>query len=152
MTVLLWLAAVVPARAQSDSEPEVDALILLGPRADLATWGPRLTALQGGRALVSDPQAWVAARSGGLARKRLEPLGRIEALLIQARNEAAALAEDQALATLSTAARIGEQLGDVPGAAAWNAEIQLQMAVTAAQAGLDELAEAALRRAASLLR
>jgi len=38
----------------------------------------------------------------------------------------------------------------MPGAAAWNAEIQLRLAVIAAQAGQDGLAESAFRRAATL--
>jgi hypothetical protein len=89
-------------------------------------------------------------RAQGVSSERLLPLHRIETLLASAREQAAALLEDQALSSLAEAAGIGQQLGDVPGAAAWNAEIQLQLGITAAQAGLDELAETAFRMAATL--
>jgi hypothetical protein len=101
-------------------------------------------------ALARDPSASVARKAPRVALERLRPLRRIEALLASAREQAAALAEDQALGTLAEAARIGEQLGDVPGAAAWNAEIELGIGLTAAQVGLTQLAERAFRMAATL--
>ncbi len=92
----------------------------------------------------------LARSPAGVRPARLEELSRLEALLASARERAAALDEAGALADLAQAAHLGAGLGDVPGAAGYNAELQLQLGVTAAQAGLDDLAAIALRRAASL--
>lgn len=92
----------------------------------------------------------VLARARGVDPSRLAALRALEGLLGQAQAQAGALAEQEALATLAEAARLGEQLGDVPGAAPWNAEVQLRIGITAAQAGLNALANEAFARAATL--
>jgi PEGA domain len=81
---------------------------------------------------------------------RLQELQRLEDLLLHAREQTAALAEADALATLAEAARIADLQADLPGAAAWNAEVQLALGVTAMQAGFSGLALDAFRRAATL--
>jgi hypothetical protein len=115
---------------------------------DALRWRERIARRLG--PLASSPESSAAAAAPSLAPERLLPLQRIESLLASAREQAAALAEDEALSSLAEAARIGEQLGDVPGAAAWNAEIDIGLGVTAAQAGLPELAAMAFRTAANL--
>src|SRR4029077_14449773 len=99
---------------------------------DALRWRERL-ARRFGR-LASDPEGSAAAAASSLSPERLLPLQRIVSLLAHAREQTAARDEDQALSSFAEAARIGAQLGDVPGAAAWNAEIHLSLGVTAAQA------------------
>lgn len=81
---------------------------------------------------------------------RLAVLEQIEALLVEGRANATRLEERAALATLARAEELAEHHFDLPGMSAWYAEIQLAIAVTAAQAEMGALAEAALTRAASV--
>ena len=81
---------------------------------------------------------------------RLSDLQRVEDLLLHAREQTAALAEADALATLAEASRIADQEADLPGAPAFCAEVQLALGVTAMQAGFSWLALDAFRRAATL--
>lgn len=145
--VLIVLFSVTGAARADDAK-----LLVFAPEApsDAARWQARLTRAYG--ALEVDPELWLRRTSPqrGIEPARLAALARIEALLARAAEHAAALAEDEALAALAQAADLGEQLADMPGAAAWNAEIQLRLAVIAAQAGQDGLAESAFRRAATL--
>jgi hypothetical protein len=145
--LLASMCAYVPAGARAERQ----AVLLFkdAEPADAAAWRVRL-ASQARAPFVQDLSSWAAIAAGGVQPERLRPLARIEALLAQAQAEAAALAEGRALATLAEAAREAEQLGDVPGAAHWNAEIQLGIGVTAAQAGMSGLAAEAFRRAATL--
>jgi hypothetical protein len=144
--VVLGTAAPSPARA----EPPATVLLFKAPaQPDAASWRARLARRLGplaGHTPVQDAMT----PAGSVVRERLQALASIETLLQQAHAQAAALAEDQALATLAQAAGIAEQLGDVPGACAWDAEVQLSLGLTAAQAGLLELAEGAFRRAVTL--
>ena len=121
-----------------------------GAAADAPRWTERLTRALG--PIEGDAKRLTAQRAArsGVARERVQALARLEQRLAQAREQAAALFEREALSLLASAADAGEQLADVPGAAAWNAEVQLWLAVTAAQAGLPSLAESAFRRAAAL--
>jgi hypothetical protein len=80
----------------------------------------------------------------------LAPLRRVEALLLEARRSAAELDEGAALDRLAEAQRLAWDSLSVPGAAAFCAEVELQLAVTAAQAGRLELAADSLARAARL--
>jgi hypothetical protein len=122
------------------------ALFASGPhaqgwaRALARQWGP----------LEADPVAHAAALPPRIARGRMQALARIEGLLLDARGQAASLREADALASLAAAERTAEGAADVPGIAAWMAEVQLQLGAVAAQAGALELAEAAFRRAATL--
>jgi hypothetical protein len=143
------LLACVCVLASGTARADGVLLFAGGEPRDAATWRARVAPHAGAR-LVPDLDAWAVAQVRGVARARLLPLARIEALLARARGEAAALDENGALATLAEAEREAGQLGDLPGAAHWNAEIQLGIGVTAVQAGITALAEDAFRRAATL--
>lgn len=100
------------------------------------------------------PQTWLAADEwlpeSGVSPADLAPLRRVEELLAAARRSAAELDEEAALRRLVEAQRLAWDSLGVPGAAAFCAEVELQLAVTAAQAGHLELAENSLARAARL--
>ncbi|MFK7985343.1 MAG: PEGA domain-containing protein [Sandaracinaceae bacterium] len=87
---------------------------------------------------------------GTVAARRLAVLAEIEGALAIARSAAARLEEGVALSALSQASRLAESHLDIPGMASWYAEVQLAIALTATQAGLSSLGEAALARAASV--
>jgi hypothetical protein len=112
-----------------------------------ASWTEIVSARNG--PLEGADLAW-ARQPPAIGKARLVLLAHIERHLAEARAQAAALDEADALATLAEAASLSEQVGDVPGASAWQAEIQLMIGATAAQAGLRELAEFSFRRAALL--
>jgi hypothetical protein len=135
-----WLVLALPARGLAEPGTAVLAADARGP-------GP-LGDVQ--EVLELELLARARSRPAALSVERVQALSRLDSLLGEARAHAAALQEDAALAALADAARIGEQLGDVPGAAAWNAEAQLRLGMTALQLGHDELAAAAFRRAATL--
>jgi hypothetical protein len=101
-----------------------------------------------------DPADWVLAEAWppdpGVTPADLAPLRQVEALLAQARRSAAELDEGAALRSLAQAQRLAWDALSVPGAAAFCAEVELQLAVTAAQAGRWELAADSLARAARL--
>jgi hypothetical protein len=113
----------------------------------LEAWTKLVSARQG--PLERGDLAW-ARLPPTIARARIGLLADIESRLAEARAHAAALREADALATLAQAASLSEQLGDVPGAAAWQAEVQLTIGAIAAQAGLQAFAEFSFRRAALL--
>lgn len=103
--------------------------------------------------IVRDPMARVRRResqAGPVMPGRVRALGRVQQLVVEARRKAGALREARALSLLSEAARIAQAHADVPGSAAWIAEVHVAIGVTAAQAGLDGLSESALGRAATL--
>jgi len=143
-----WLgAAVAAAAASARAEP---ATVLLGG-GDRVASPPGLDALPGLNApLERDLPARALRQPAALARERIAAVARVDALLTEASEQVASLREAQALASLAEAERQCEQLGDVPGSAAWCAETQRQLGLVAARAGLDELAAAAFRRAVAL--
>lgn len=97
---------------------------------------------------LEDPVEWAESTVGsGSSRERVAGLAEVESLLVFARKEAASLDEGRALAALGRASRIAEDLADVPGAAAWLAEIEIAIGITAMQAGREDLARAAFSRA-----
>jgi hypothetical protein len=93
-------------------------------------------------------EAWPLAP--GVTPGDLTPLRQVEALLASARRAAAELDEGSALRSLAEAQRLAWDSLSVPGAAAFCAEVELQLAVTAAQAGRWDLAADSLARAARL--
>jgi hypothetical protein len=110
-------------------------------------------ALAAGLRDIGDPTRHATERAralGSLDRSRLETFRQVERLLVSARVDAAAFQEGRALASLAEAVRRAELRADVPGAAAWIAEVYTAMGITAAQAGLDDLMEASLSKAATL--
>jgi hypothetical protein len=92
----------------------------------------------------------VAEEAGGIAEADVAALASVERLLAEARREAAALREGAALRRLAEAERIADGRANVPGAARFIAEVQVAIGITAAQAGLLDLSERALIRAATL--
>lgn len=139
-------AGSAPALRAGASKSLRTALFASGPHAQ--GWA-RALARQWG-ALETDPVARAAALTPRVARARMDALARIEGLLLDARVQAATLREADALTSLAAAERAAEGAADVPGIAAWMAEVQLQLGAVAAQAGSLELSEAAFRRAATL--
>ncbi|HMI93506.1 MAG TPA: PEGA domain-containing protein [Polyangiales bacterium] len=117
-----------------------------GPHAE--RWARTLAGQLG--PLDRDPVASAERAQPSVARDRMRELARVEAWLVEARRQAAALREGEALASLAAAERAVDGLADVPGSSAWAAEVQLQLGAVAAQAGLISLAQVAFRRAASL--
>lgn len=77
----------------------------------------------------------------------LEALGRLEALLLEARAASAELDEAGALRRLAAAGREARALLHVEGTAAWLAEVEMRTGAVAAQVGMTALAEDAFRRA-----
>jgi len=126
---------------------------LLAPEAPSKTFlaDPRTPTQAVDRA---DAEAWVLADSWspevGVTPAELGPLRQVEELLATARKRAADLDESGALRSLAEAQRLAWDALSVPGAAAFCAEVELQLAVTAAQAGRWELAADSLARAARL--
>lgn len=97
---------------------------------------------------------WVLAdhwpSDSGVTPTELLPLRQVEDLLAAARRSRAELDEASALRRLAEAQRLAWDALGVPGAAAFCAEVELQLAVTAAQAGHWELAADSFGRAARL--
>lgn len=126
---------------------------LLAPEAPSKTFlgNPRTPTQAVDRA---DAEAWVVSDSWspevGVTPAELGPLRQVEELLATARKSAADLDESGALRGLAQAQRLAWDALSVPGAAAFCAEVELQLAVTAAQAGRWELAADSLARAARL--
>lgn len=147
LLLALSLVIVSPAAAQS-------VLVVVDgegiPEAASRRWRARVEA-----ALETAPVAlatW-ARRSepvGTVPESRLEVVSLIETLLLRARHSTARLLEREALESLLHAEALAERHLDIPGMAAWYAEVQLGIAITSAQAGQDGVSEAALRRAASV--
>lgn len=106
-----------------------------------------------GYGVMREPVGWAEGRVselGTLSVDRVDAFRRVERLIIAARANTAGLMESRALAELHRAATLTRSLADVPGAAAWIAEVQTTLGITAAQAGLPDLAEDAFARAATL--
>ncbi len=118
------------------------------PEAAARRWRERFEAAHG----REDLEGWVRAREpvATVPRERLVVLSQIEQLLVGARHARSRFRERDARALLAEAEGLAAASLDVPGTAAWYAEVQLAIAITAAQIGLPTVSEAALRRAASV--
>lgn len=118
------------------------------PEAAARRWRARFEAAHG----REDLEGWVRAREpvATVPRERLVVLSQIEQLLVGARHARSRFRERDARALLAEAEVLAAASLDVPGTAAWYAEVQLAIAITAAQIGLPTVSEAALRRAASV--
>lgn len=86
----------------------------------------------------------------GIDPEHLAVLRRLETLLSAAREAAANLDDEVALARLVEARNLGDRAAAVPGAARYLAEVEATLGVVASQAGLSDLADEALRRAITL--
>ncbi len=141
----------------AEAQPRRAAILFAeeGEPARRATWQVHVerAARVAGYVVVGDAAAWATERAadlGPVAPRRVEAFRTVEALLVEARQAAATLREGEALALLVRAERIARDHADVPGAAAWLAEVETAVGITAAQAGIPTLVEAALSRAATL--
>jgi hypothetical protein len=94
--------------------------------------------------------AWLTAHQSGFDFAALAPLRETDQLITEARRRAAELDEPGALRRLAEAERLLASALGVPGSAAFYAEVQLQLGVTAAQMGHTGLAAASFVRAARL--
>ncbi|HKU37964.1 MAG TPA: PEGA domain-containing protein [Polyangiales bacterium] len=145
---LAWFGGQSEALAQSSGAPQT---LFFGAVTELSTARLALARKEppepvGDVWLLSDH--WPS--DSGVAPAELVPLRRVEDLLAAARHSRAELDEASALRRLAEAQRLAWDALGVPGAAAFCAEVELQLAVTAAQAGHWELAADSLARAARL--
>jgi tetratricopeptide (TPR) repeat protein len=97
-----------------------------------------------------DVATWQRQRQRQRALSALARLHDVDVAISLARQATAALQEDAALRALSRAERALQDAMELPGAATFYAELQLQLGVTAAHSGMPELADAAFARAASI--
>lgn len=143
--VVAWLALLPWHGAQAQAGGSV--LLFKPPSATAELrWHAQLESLE---PFTLDARAGALAQSG-VPRARIEALAEVERLLSYARARAAEMDEDAALSELARAASLADDLGDVPGVALWQAEVQVRIGITAAQAGLAALSESAFRRASAL--
>jgi hypothetical protein len=88
--------------------------------------------------------------AAAIAPSLLDRLAEVDALVAAAKSGMARLDEPAALRALAHAETIAKSALALPGVAAFYAEVELHIGVTAAQLGADELASAAFARAACL--
>jgi hypothetical protein len=102
------------------------------------------------RTRVIDASALQMRRHRQRALSRLERVRDVDAAIVLARQATFALDEAQALRAFSAAEHTLQETLELPGAALFYAELQLQLGVSAAHSGLVALADAAFSRAASI--
>jgi hypothetical protein len=146
---LLAIGAVLGPSWAAQAQPAEPLVLVVGPARDAASIAPFVRTRLPNAQLESDA-AWLAARGAGVEPSALDPLRETDRLIAEACRSAAELDEPTALRRLAEAERLMTRALAVPGAAAFYAEVQLQLGVTAAQLGLTGLAEAAFARAARL--
>lgn len=98
--------------------------------------------------IAETTDAW--AHATGIARERVDRVADIERAIAEAHALAAAVEEGAALVRLMDAEVRARDVIDVPGAVAWYAEVELELATLAHQLGEPALARACLARAAAL--
>lgn len=155
--IVVWAAAtsaaLAPPRARADA-PHV-VWIAGRPEGEVAgrarRWQRRVArALErGGVEISSEPERW-AWEPAGSREARVARLAEVEALVRRAHEARARLDQREAFRLLGEAQEQALASLDVPGAGAWYAEVQIALAVTAAETGQTGLAEAALARAATV--
>jgi len=156
--VYLVLTLLGVAKTVSADASELRHILLFGtdtelPKAQivLAAGAAKNSQMEGRQARPASfllAEAWPP--DPGVTPADLAPLRQVEALLASARRSAAELDEGSALRSLAEAQRLAWEALSVPGAAAFCAEVELQLAVTAAQAERWDLAADSLARAARL--
>ena len=150
LTVFLLALVALAAPPLAAAQPAVVVVVDGSSPSAARRWRRRLAeALPAGQIGLAE---WARAREpiGTVTPDRLVAVSEIEELLLRARYAAARLRERDALVFLSLAESRAEQNLDVPGVAAWYAEVQLAIAIVAAQSEARGLSEAALLRAASV--
>lgn len=143
--VLLCLLVPVQAAAQ-EAVVSVDTE---APTERVEAWRGRVSEAVDDRVEL-EAEALRETPAGTVGPGRLDVISAVESLLMRARASRAQLREGEALSVLAQAEAMVDRALDVPGIAAWYGEVQLAIAITAAQAGRQRLSEAALRRAASV--
>jgi hypothetical protein len=146
---LLAIGAVLGAGWAAQAQPADPLVLVVGSAQDAAAIAHFVRASLP-NARLETHAAWLAAHGAGVEPAALDPLRETERLISAAQRSAADLDEPAALRRLAEAERLMTSALAVPGAAAFYAEVQLQLGVTAAQLGLSGLAEAAFARAARL--
>jgi hypothetical protein len=146
---LLAIGAVLGPCWAAQGQPGDPLVVVIGPAADAAPIA-RFVHVARPFAALQSQAAWLAEYSAGVEPALLDPLRETDRLITEARRSAAELDEPAALRRLAEAERLMTSALAVPGAAAFYAEVQLQLGVTAAQLGLIGLAEASFGRAARL--
>ena len=143
---LLGLAA-APVRAQQAP----DVVWASGEIEPAAAWVERLGhALEVRGATVTHAvDAWAYAPPGA-ERSSVQALAEVQARLRRAHDERAELRHGQAIAALLEAEQLALGALSVPGAAAFYAEVEIELAITAAETGQVGIAEAALARACTV--
>ena len=146
--LLFALAFAVPVSMSVSGARAQDAIVFAdAPSAEIrARWTSRIVEELDAPPIDLDR----AARTRVIGAERLTALEVIERLLLRARQALSVLDERDALLALHEAERIAERNFTIPGIAAWYAEVELAIAIAAAQAGADGLSAAALRRSASV--
>ncbi len=129
-----------------------EAQVVVLDEGHSAEWDAALrrTLVAEGRRLVVEPRTWVdeeLERAGPFLRRRVRVLHEVSGALAEARRLASMLREAEALRVLTRAERILEDHAELPGAAAWLAEVKLLGGVVAAQGARWDLAEAFLEDA-----
>ncbi|HJL18815.1 MAG TPA: PEGA domain-containing protein [Sandaracinaceae bacterium LLY-WYZ-13_1] len=150
--IFVALVGVAPRAAAQAERERPSALVVVetgAPEATARRWRRRVEDALFGTVSLED---WARGTqpAGTVTPDRLEVVERVQRLLVRAKGHAARLRERDALADLARAEALAERHLEIPGMAAWYAEVQLAVALTAAQAGLEGLSDAALRRAASV--
>ncbi|MBX3273516.1 MAG: hypothetical protein KF729_24850, partial [Sandaracinaceae bacterium] len=148
-----WLPLALAPLLLLSARPACGQVVVVDPGASpdaAARWRARLEAAF--EAAPVELEAWARAREpvATVPPARLVVLSGIEQLLVGARHARSRFREGDARRLLAEAEALAEAHLDVPGMAAWYAEVQLAIAITAAQVGLAGVSEAALRRAASV--
>lgn len=129
------------------------ALVLGAFAARVQAQGPAVVIVEGSEAPSAEGlREWAegVAPVDTIDPAELRVVSEIEALVMSARRSSARLEERDALRELARAEALAERHLAIAGMAAWYAEVELAIAITAAQAGMESLAEAALRRASSI--
>ncbi|MCC6875549.1 MAG: PEGA domain-containing protein [Sandaracinaceae bacterium] len=149
MRALALLVLLCTGAARAQPPEALDALVITSAsdEARAERWRAWL-ARSGGPTATLVEAAEQAEPVGSFDPARLEALVEIEELILRARSLTARLREAEALRFLARAERLALSVLDVPGAAAWYAEVELAIALSATQAELPALAAAALGRAA----
>jgi hypothetical protein len=155
--LFVWVSS-SPAFAQSTA-PDAAIVLVSGqdgaplPRVREFSTHVERAARRRGYEVIREPVGWAEGRAlalGALDDDRVKAFEQVERKIVFARGRTAMLRESEALDALAQADRIAQAHADVPGAAAWIAEVQTAIGITASQVGLDELAADAFRRVATL--
>lgn len=148
--IVLWGGPSLPSAAAQDDR----TLHVVWPAAGGASelWARRVERRleDDGLDATGETDAWARDAAGTRETDALAAIASVELAIRDARAAMRELDERRALSLLAAAEERASRALVLDGSVAWYAEVELAIAVTAAQAGLGELARAAFARAASL--